>query len=114
MSNIVHLRDTEVVTCIKLVLLKRRYGFNHEFHLIMTTCIQTVYFFQYEEENTNVIIEDKDTTKLNCELDKFCDVAKIILDLSSVNFIDLVGVKAIRRVSCLVVNRNSFIVRTCL
>jgi hypothetical protein len=26
--------------------------------------------FQYEEENTNVIIEDKDTTKLNRELDK--------------------------------------------
>ena len=70
--------------------------------------------FQYEEENTNVIIEDKDTTKLNRELDKFCDVKKIILDFSSVNFIDLVGVKAIRRVSCLMVNRNSSIMSTCL
>ena len=66
----------------------------------MITCIQTI-FFQCEDQNTFGILEDKDTTRLNCALDTYCDVTKIILDFSSVNFIDLVGVKAIRRVSCL-------------
>ena len=66
----------------------------------MITCIQII-FYQSEDQNTFGIVEDKDTTSLNCVLDTFCDVTKIIIDLSSVNFIDLVGVKAIRRVSCL-------------
>ena len=74
------------VNPVKLQKMKKKLGQRREL------------LVKYEEENTNVIIEDKDTTKLNCELDKFCDVTKIILDLSSVNFIDLVGVKAIRRV----------------
>lgn len=44
------------------------------------------------------MINDNERVVLNVDLDGLADVRLVVLDFSSVNFVDLVGIKALRRV----------------
>lgn len=57
--------------------------------------------FQNEEQLTNVTSDEKEKVILNVDTSAFTDVTTIVLDFSTINFVDLVGVKALRRVSFL-------------
>lgn len=57
--------------------------------------------FQNEEQLTNVNSDEKEKVILNVDTSAFTDVTTIVLDFSTINFVDLVGVKALRRVSFL-------------
>ncbi|XP_076117313.1 prestin-like [Mytilus galloprovincialis] len=50
-----------------------------------------------EEQLTNVNSDEKEKVILNVDTSAFTDVTTIVLDFSTINFVDLVGVKALRR-----------------